>query len=99
MPNFGAGHVPALLRRFGVDVTFASTTVQGIVDREGQRLLEGDGSPAAMIGTEVVVWIQTGSLPGLTASSAITVDGAPYVVSALLEVEDGELTSLLVRKP
>jgi len=99
MPNFGAGHVPALLRRFGVDITFGSVTTKGIVDREGQRLLEGDGAPTAMVGTEVVLWLQEGSLPGLLTGSAITVDGSPYVVSAKLEVEDGELVSLLLRKP
>jgi hypothetical protein len=99
MPNFGAGDVPALLRDLGVDVTLGATTVKGLVDRAGSRILEGDGTPAAMIGRDILVTMQQGSLPGLAVKSQLTVDGVSWVVSTILEIEDGELITLYLRKP
>lgn len=99
MPVFGEDDLPTLFGDLGVDVTLGATTVKGFVDREDRRLLEGDGSPAAMIGQEIVVTVPAGALPGLDVKSAIVVDGTSYVVSALLAVEDGATVSLLVRKP
>lgn len=99
MANFGAADVPALLRDLGVDITLGANTVKGLVDRADGRVLQGDGGMAAVIGRDVLVTLQTGSLAGLVVGASITVDGVSYKVASLLAVEDGELTQVICRKP
>lgn len=99
MANFGAGDVPAMLAELGVGVTLGAQSTKGIVDRADDRLLEAEGGMAAVIGRDVVVTIQAGTLTGLTVGSAVTVDGTAYRVSSLLAIEDGELVRFACRKP
>lgn len=94
MTNPRAGDVPALLRHFGVPITHGLVTVKGIVDRAGEPVLGGQGGASAIGSRSVIVQIQQGSLPGLEVGGTVTVDGAPLLVAAMREIDDGELIAL-----
>lgn len=97
MANFGAADVPSLLADFGAPITVGADTVLGLVDRDDVPQLGTDGM-SAFTSREVVVTIQTGTLPGLTVGGAITVDGSALKVSAVHALDDGELTKIVCVK-
>ena len=80
-----------------VSVAFGQATTDGLKDTDVQELLGGD-----MPGVNAVddaVHIVTGSLPGLTSGSAITVDGVARVVREAPAYGDGAMTRVALRRP
>lgn len=81
----------------GVEVRLGSTTVHGLLDREAVELFGGE--MPALVAADEVVHVQSGTLPGLSAGAAITVDGVAYAVLKVLPYGDGAMTRVALRKP
>ena len=93
MTIFGAADLDALLAQMGVSVTFGSTTVNGLFDRDDVFLQDPSGMHVSTRRQSVLV--KTGALAGLTVNSAITVDGNPYHIRDVsLEPGDGAFTRI-----
>ena len=94
MPVFGAADLDALLAQMGVSVTYASTTVQGLLDRED--LLQTDPSGLQVSVRRTVVRVKTGALANLAVNSAITVDGTAYHIRDVNLEGDGAYTVIVL---
>lgn len=88
---FRVADLPALLADFGVPVTLGTTTVRGLLDREGELVLEEPGT-SALAEQAVILTVPTGSLPGLAPGVTLVADGTTYRVRERLQVDDGALT-------
>lgn len=79
-----------------VAVTFGSTTVAGLYDRDAVEIFGADTGPT--IAEELVVHIQAGRLPGLVSGSTITVDGAAHRVTRVLPYGDGAMARIVMAR-
>ncbi len=80
-----------------VDVALAGTTVIGLRDNQAAQLFEGE--MPSLISNEESVHVQTGSLPGLTSGSALTVNGVARVARECLPYGDGAMTRIMLGRP
>jgi len=90
---FDAAELQTPLDEAGSPVTLGSTTINALVDRPGDAVLEGGGAGGVQ-STDVVLTIVTGTLPGLLPGASITVDGVAMKVRAFESIDDGAYTRI-----
>lgn len=82
------------------DPLFSSAVVFGALKTSGhldwEDVLDKDGSGLDVFVRRRTVRIRTGTLPGLKNGSAITVDGAAFVVHDSNHRDDGLLTDVVI---
>lgn len=81
-----AADVLAMMQRGGAVVTVASVTTKGLVDTEGVKVLRD------LRAKRIRVRTPTGALPGIAIGAGMTVDGTEYVVTRVLQVDEGAVT-------
>lgn len=92
--EFGAGDVPALLRTLGLPIELGTAATRGLVDRRGRDVLDTEGMAGIGV-TDVIVTIETGSLPSAAVGASLSVNGDSMLISAMRKIEDGVLTELV----
>jgi len=102
MSFLGGDDIPAMLEDLAaagaaVDVTFGSTTVNGLLDREAAELFGGE--MPAVIGADEVVHVESTAFPDLDSGNSIIVGGTAYKVLKVLPYGDGAMTRIVLRKP
>jgi hypothetical protein len=91
-PN-GSGSEVLRVSEFYVEV-YGVPTLQAIVNRTGEKVL--DGTATAAIAQRVEVSVKTRELrPGFGNGTAVTVSGTAYVVDMLRQVGDGAVSTFL----
>lgn len=92
--------VPAMMRDFGVSVTFDAITLDkgALMDYVDNVTLKENGI-AGVTNKAITCILQTSAFPSLAGSDAvgksITVDGTAYVIRQRLQQSDGAITHLL----
>lgn len=94
VPYFQQDEVPVFLRDFGQDVSVGGSTTKGIVDKETVERLEGWTTHVSP--TDIVITIQTDSLPAAAPSVPLNTDATDYLIREVRLIDDGALTQLLV---
>lgn len=72
---------------FGSTVVFGAVTTVGILSREER--MQDDGSGLAVPVRVTVLLVRDSALPNCITDSALTIDGASYVVRSRGRVDDG----------
>lgn len=78
-----------------VKTKIGANTVDALAGSNVQEIL-GDRLPP-LSGTQKVLVLRTGSLPGLAPRAAVEVDGVAHKVSTVHEVDDGVLTVVVIQ--
>ena len=92
---FREGDVALLFEIEGQLASIAGISTKGILRRYTEEVLAGQwGVP--VLGTGVVLTIQTGSLPGLGIGVLLGTDGRTYKVREYRQIGDGALTEVLL---
>lgn len=78
---------------FGVTVTFGASTAKGILDMPTEIIAGG-----MVLNTDYQLTFKTAALPGLDYQSAITVDGASYIVREVRAQDDGRFSVAYMSK-
>jgi len=97
LPYFQAQDIAILIADSGQDVSIGPDVTKGYVDRVTRKVLIGEET--GILGTDVFVYIETGSLPLLAIGIELSTDGQIYVVREAGTIGDGALTQILCALP
>lgn len=89
---FGDEDLDALFDDMGVSVSMGTYTTKALKDSPDEMMTER-GNPGA-IGSQILLTLKTGALPGLAVGSAITVAGVAMKVRERMTLDDGALTRI-----
>jgi len=95
VPYFREDDVAAMLLLEGQDVSVGGETVKGILRRETAEVLAGSFD-TPILGTAVVVTVQTDALQYLEVGIQLSVDGSDWLVREIHQIGDGALTEILL---
>lgn len=87
--------VPSFFKDFGVPVVYGAQSTVGIFDENDAPLAGAESSFDVNVRSSTVL-IRAGSLTGLAADSAITVNGRNFVLRRLPLEADGKLQLLIL---